>query len=69
MSIEINLDTLPAYLRGEGFPDEASNIEAAGRDARRLIAALDAAAEVIPDGTEAHLAVTQLARVIRQTNG
>lgn len=69
MSIEINLDTLPAYLRGEGFPDQAEDIEAASRDADRLIAALNAAAGIIPEGTEAHLAVTQLARVIRQANG
>lgn len=68
MSIEITLDTLPAYLRGEGYPDQANEIEAAGKDAAELIVALIASKAQIPESAEAHLVCSQMARVIGQAN-
>ena len=64
VSIDITLDTLPAYLRGEGWPEQADQIEAAGHDAAQLLVELADASRVIPSGTEAHLAVSQMFRVI-----
>lgn len=69
MSREISLDTLPAYLRGEGYFDQADEIEAAGRDAAELVVALIAAKSVMPEDSEAHLVCSRMARVIGQANG
>lgn len=63
MSIEITLDTLPAYLRGAGHPDQADRIEKAGRGTPEITEALEATIDTLPDG-EARAAVETLARVI-----
>jgi hypothetical protein len=62
--IEISLDTLPAYLRGEGHPGLADEIEAAGRDTAKLLVALGRAEGEL-DG-EALVAVSSFARLMRQ---
>lgn len=63
MSIEVSLDTLPDYLRGEGHPDLADMIETAGRDGRKLVTALSWA-EMQLDAGEALDVVQAMLRMI-----
>lgn len=62
MSIEVNIDTLPAYLRGEGAAELADQVEAAGRDAYSIVRALHAGMDRL-DG-EAREVCEQYARML-----
>ena len=69
MNLSISLDTLPAYLRGEGYPEQADLIEAAGQDAAQVVVELIDAASKLPDGSEAELVCRQMANAIGRANG